>query len=98
VLTGRAHGLVPSLIWASLEFLIGRKRFPMTMISISNPRDGDTVREVRRALNALAVFLISEATIISQPSCDIRLQIPDGSAEEALAILRNVGICAMRVG
>ena len=69
----------------------------MTMISISNPRDGDTVREVRRALNALAVFLISEASIISRPSCDIRLQIPDGSAEEALAILRNVGIRAMRV-
>jgi hypothetical protein len=69
----------------------------MTMISIADPRDGDTVREIRRALNALGVFQISEATIISQPSCDIRLQIPDGRAEEALAVLYNVGIHATRV-
>jgi len=69
----------------------------MTTISIANPRDGDTVREVRRALNALGVFLISEAIIISQPSCDVRLQIPDRCGEEALTILHNVGIHAIRV-
>ena len=70
----------------------------MTTFSIATPRDGDTVREIRRALNALGVFQICEATLISQPSCDIKLQISDGCAEEAFAVLRNAGIRAMRVG
>jgi len=69
----------------------------MTMISIAKPRDGDAVREIRRALNALGVFQISGATVISRPRCDIKLEIPDGCAEEAFAVLRNAGIRAMRV-
>lgn len=69
----------------------------MTMISIATPRDGDTVREVRRALNALAVFQISEAAIVGQPSGDVKLQVPDACAEEAFTALREAGIHAIRV-
>jgi hypothetical protein len=67
------------------------------MISIAKPRDGDTVREVRRALNALGVLQVSEAAVICQPSGEVKLQVPDACAEEAFTVLRNAGIGAIRV-
>ncbi len=69
----------------------------MTNIAMATPRDGDTVREVRRALNALVVLQISEAAVFMQPSGDIKLQVPDSCAEEAFAVLRGAGIGANRV-
>jgi hypothetical protein len=69
----------------------------MTNLTIAAPRDGDTVREVRRALSALAVFRISDAAVITQSSGDVRLQVPDARAEEAFTVLRNAGIRAIRV-
>jgi hypothetical protein len=69
----------------------------MTTISIAAPRDGDTVRELRRALNVLAVFQISDAAVITQPSGGVRLQVPEACAEEAFAVLRDAGIRATRV-
>jgi len=69
----------------------------MTNFTIATPRDGDTVREVRRALNALALFQISKAAVIRQPSGDVKLQVPDACAEDAFTALRNAGIGAIRV-
>jgi hypothetical protein len=68
----------------------------MTNIAITTPRDGDTVREVRRALNALGVFQISDAAIITRGG-DARLQVPDAYADQAFTVLRNAGIHAIRV-
>jgi hypothetical protein len=69
----------------------------MAMIGIAAPRDGDTVRELRRALNVLAVFQISDATVITQLSGDVKLEVPEACAEEAFRVLRDAGISARRV-
>jgi len=69
----------------------------MTIISIATPQDGDTEREVRRALNALGGFQISEDAVIMQPSGDVKLQVPDTCADEAFMALRDAGIRANRV-
>jgi hypothetical protein len=68
----------------------------MTTINIAAPRDGDTVRELRRALNVLAVFQISDVAVITQPSGDVKLQVPEACAEEAFKVLRDAGISARR--
>jgi hypothetical protein len=64
----------------------------MTLISIAAPRDGDTVRELRRAFNVLAVFQISDIAVITQPSGAVHLQVPEAWAEEAFTVLRDAGI------
>ena len=69
----------------------------MTIITIATPQDGDTVREVERALNALGVLQISEAAVIRQPSGDVKLQVPDACAAEAFMVLHEAGIRATRV-
>jgi|HubBroStandDraft_1064217.scaffolds.fasta_scaffold576430_1 hypothetical protein len=69
----------------------------MTTIGIAAPRDGDMVRELRRALNVLALLQISNAAVITQPSGDVKLQVPEACAEEAFRILRDAGISAKRV-
>lgn len=68
----------------------------MTNIAIATPRDGDTVREVRRALNVLGVFQISDASVTTQ-SGDVKLQVPDAYADQAFTVLRDAGIHAIRV-
>ncbi len=69
----------------------------MTMISIAAPRDGDTVRELRRALNVLAVSQILDADVITQHRGDVKLRVPGSRAEEAFTVLRDAGIRATRV-
>jgi hypothetical protein len=64
----------------------------MTLISIAAPRDGDTVRELRRAFNVLAVLQISDVAVITHPSGAVKLQIPEACAEEAFTVLRDAGI------
>jgi hypothetical protein len=64
---------------------------------IATPPDGDTEREVLRALNALARFQISEAAAVVQPSGDVKLQVPDARAEEACRALRDARIAVTRV-
>jgi predicted NAD/FAD-binding protein len=93
--TGRARGLVSQS--PKMESAICVRRLAMTMISIAAPRDGDTVRELRRALNVLAVFQISDAAVVTQPSGAVKLQVPEACAEQAFAVLRDAGIRATRV-
>lgn len=69
----------------------------MTMIRLAAPRDGDTVRELRRALNVLAVFQILGADVITQPRGDVKLQFREACAEKAFAVLRDAGILATPV-
>jgi hypothetical protein len=69
----------------------------MAMITIATPRDGDTVREVRRALNALGMLQISEAAVVCQPDDEVKLQVPNACADQIFIVLRNAGIDAIRV-
>jgi hypothetical protein len=69
----------------------------MTLIAIATPRDGDIVREVRRALNALGILQLSEAAVVCRPISDVKLEVPDACADKVLMVLRNTGIGAIRV-
>jgi hypothetical protein len=64
----------------------------MTSISIAAARDGDTVRELRRVFNVLAVLKISDVAVITQASGAVKLQVPEACAEEAFTVLRDAGI------